>query len=266
MPHFLISACYNRALLPSIICLGRLRIASKYIFNLWQLRQGVDSLAQWLEYWIFNREDRVRFPRKAEYFFSYASFLCYDFHVVRSHNKSKVSICSMQTVINQISQRICIIWSGLSLFVYIFYTIQPFCKQTRKALIRLCKCTIWSGPSLIALGFNNTSTLVGHFVSSSREREKRDRRISRGDERGTEEKEEQEWKTEEIKKHSPFALTCYKDSRPCLTVGQYQLDVPGIQDTFATLDHPSSGPSLSTYATKTIFSWHDSNNLCHSLG
>ena len=32
------------------------------------------------------------------------------------------------------------------------------------------KCT------LIVLGFNDTSTLVGHFVSSSREREKRDRR------------------------------------------------------------------------------------------
>ena len=56
--------CYERALLPSIICLGRLRIASKYIFNLWQLRQGVDSLAQWLEHWIFNREDQVRFPRQ----------------------------------------------------------------------------------------------------------------------------------------------------------------------------------------------------------
>ena len=26
--------CYDRALLPSIICLGRLRIASKYILNL----------------------------------------------------------------------------------------------------------------------------------------------------------------------------------------------------------------------------------------
>ena len=33
------------------------------------------------------------------------------------------------------------------------------------------------------LGFNDTSTLVGHFVSSPREREKRDRRDSRGDER-----------------------------------------------------------------------------------
>ena len=31
------------------------------------------------------------------------------------------------------------------------------------------------------LGFNDTSTLVGHFVSSPIEREKRDRRDSRGD-------------------------------------------------------------------------------------
>ena len=65
--------CYDRALLPSIICLGRLRIASKYIFNLWQLRQGVDSLAQWLEHWIFNLEDRVRFPRQAWKFFQLCS-------------------------------------------------------------------------------------------------------------------------------------------------------------------------------------------------
>ena len=36
---------------------------------------------------------------------------------------------------------------------------------------------------VIVLGFNDTSTLVGHFVSSPREREKRDRRDSRGDER-----------------------------------------------------------------------------------
>ena len=33
------------------------------------------------------------------------------------------------------------------------------------------------------LGFNDTSTLVGHFVLFPREREKRDRRDSRGHER-----------------------------------------------------------------------------------
>ena len=32
---------------------------------------------------------------------------------------------------------------------------------------------------LIELGFNDMSTLVGHFVSSPREREKRDRRDER---------------------------------------------------------------------------------------
>ena len=44
---------------------------------------GVDSLAQWLEHWIFNQEDRVRFPGKTEYFCSCALFLCCGLHVVR---------------------------------------------------------------------------------------------------------------------------------------------------------------------------------------
>ena len=45
---------------------------------------------------------------------------------------------------------------------------------------------------LIVLGFNDTSALVGHFVSSPRERENRDRRDSREDEREGREKEENE--------------------------------------------------------------------------
>ena len=53
-------------------------------------------------------------------------------------------------------------------------------------------CTISMIGFLIVLGFNDTSTLVGHFVSSPREREKSDRRDSRRDERGTGKKEEQE--------------------------------------------------------------------------
>ena len=36
---------------------------------------------------------------------------------------------------------------------------------------------------LIVLWFNDMSTLVGHFVLSPREREKRDRRARRGDKR-----------------------------------------------------------------------------------
>ena len=42
------------------------------------------------------------------------------------------------------------------------------------------------------LGFNDASTLVGYFMSSPRQRDKRDRRDSRGDEKGAEEKEENE--------------------------------------------------------------------------
>ena len=68
------------------------------------------------------------------------------------------------------------------------------------------------------LGFNDTSTHVGHFVSSPREREKRDRR---GDEReGQGRKENESEETEEIKIFPPSTLTSCKDSRPCPTVSQ----------------------------------------------
>ena len=56
--------------------------------------------------------------------------------------------------------------------------------------------------SFIVLGFNDTSTLEGHFVSSPREREKRDRRESRGDERegqGRKRNRNESEETEEIK-------------------------------------------------------------------
>ena len=83
---------------------------------------------------------------------------------------------------------------------------------------------------LIVLGFNDTSTLEGHFVSSPREREKRDRRESRGDERegqGRKRNRNESEETEEIKTF-PSTLTHYKDSRPCPTVSQYQLDAPVV--------------------------------------
>ena len=75
-------------------------------------------------------------------------------------------------------------------------------------------------------GFNDTSALVGHFVSSPREREQRDRRDSTRDERkgqirrrNRNESEE----TEEIKT-SPSTLTCYEDNRLCPPVSLYHLD------------------------------------------
>ena len=60
----------------------------------------------------------------------------------------------------------------------------------------------WHFMWLIVLGFNDTSTLEGHFVSSPREREKRDRRESRGDERegqGRKRNRNESEETEEIK-------------------------------------------------------------------
>ena len=79
-----------------------------------------------------------------------------------------------------------------------------------------------------SLGFNDTSTFVGHFVLSPSKREKIDRRDSTGDVsegQGRQRKWNESEETEETK-HSPSTLTCYKESRPCPTVSQYQLDAP----------------------------------------
>ena len=46
----------------------------------------------------------------------------------------------------------------------------------------------------IELGFNDRSTLVGHFVLSPREREKRDRRDRRGVQIEGQGRKENEWK------------------------------------------------------------------------
>ena len=85
-------------------------------------------------------------------------------------------------------------------------------------------CFLWRNKKCIVLGFNDMSTLVDHFVSSPREREKRDRKRDRRDSRGDEREEQgrkrnrnESEETEEIK-HSPSSLTCYKGSRPCPTV------------------------------------------------
>ena len=58
-----------------------------------------------------------------------------------------------------------------------------------------------------SVGFNDTSTLVGHFVKSPREREKRNRRDSRGDERevqGRKRNRNESEETEEIKTFHPL--------------------------------------------------------------
>ena len=69
------------------------------------------------------------------------------------------------------------------------------------------------------LGFNATSTLVGHFVLSPREREKRDRTDNRGDEREEQRRKRnrnESEETEEIKTFPPLPL-------PATRIASFQL-------------------------------------------
>ena len=59
------------------------------------------------------------------------------------------------------------------------------------------------------LGFNDTSTLVGHFVSSPREREKRDRKDSREDESEGQGRKRNRNENEETEEIEQFPLYPY---------------------------------------------------------
>ena len=61
------------------------------------------------------------------------------------------------------------------------------------------------------------STLVGPFVSSPRERERRDSGGDESEGQGRKRNRNENEETEEINKF-PLYLACYKDSRPCQTV------------------------------------------------
>ena len=62
---------------------------------------------------------------------------------------------------------------------------------------------------MIVLGFNDTSTLVGHLVSSPREREKRERRDSRRDEREEQGRKRNRNESEETEEIITFPLYPY---------------------------------------------------------
>ena len=59
------------------------------------------------------------------------------------------------------------------------------------------------------LGFNDTSTLVGHFASSTREREKIDRSDSCRDEREGQGRKRNRNESEETEEIKPFPLYPY---------------------------------------------------------
>ena len=96
-----------------------------------------------------------------------------------------------------------------------------------KDLLPFCffKGVLHGADWVIVLAFNDTSKLVvilcrlpekGGKVTEEIVEEMKDRDR---EERGTEIKVKKQ-------KHSTSTLTCYKDSRPCPTVSQYQLDAP----------------------------------------
>ena len=58
---------------------------------------------------------------------------------------------------------------------------------------------LFSHTFIIVFGFNNTSTLVGHFVLSPRETEKRDSRGDQKEKQGRKRKINESEETEEIK-------------------------------------------------------------------
>ena len=97
---------------------------------------------------------------------------------------------------------------------------------------------IWCSVS----GFSDISTLVGHSVSSPRERQKRDRRDSRRDEREEQGRKRNRNEIEETKekKHSPSTFTCYKDSRSCPTLKPISVGRPGDVRYTTPSHHPTT--------------------------
>ena len=63
--------------------------------------------------------------------------------------------------------------------------------------------------TFVELGFNDTSTLVGRFVLSPRERKKTDRRDSRGDERERQGRKRNRNESEETEEIETFPLYLY---------------------------------------------------------
>ena len=80
--------------------------------------------------------------------------------------------------------------------------MQPSDHKVHKKKLHFCRF-------LIVLGFNDTSTLVGHFVSSPREREKSDRRDSRRDEREEQGRKRNRNESEETEEIKTFPLNPY---------------------------------------------------------
>ena len=121
-------------------------------------------------------------------------------------------------------------WNSGAYKNFSHYTVIESLKITEKHLFNVCVCMCMCGCFwLIVL----ESTLMGHFVSFPREREKRDRRDSRGDEREGQGREENEWKGRNKKLFPPLLLqgqqalpNCKPNSVGCPCVVRYTTPLP----------------------------------------
>ena len=75
--------CVTNIYLYLIICEKQIMHSFYVITNLWQLRQGVDFLARWLEHWISDQDVLGLNPVWVEPFFKLCLSFGYWFHAVR---------------------------------------------------------------------------------------------------------------------------------------------------------------------------------------
>ena len=80
------------------------------------------------------------------------------------------------------------------------YSCKTETKEYRNILVKVWDNYLQFSIKLIVLGFNDTSTLFGHFVSSPRKREKRDRRGDEREGQGRERDREEKGTGKKVKK------------------------------------------------------------------
>ena len=93
--------------------------------------------------------------------------------------------------------------------------------------------------NLIVLGFNDTSTHVGHFVSSPREREKRDSRRDEREEQGRKSNRNEREETEEVKTF-PLYLYLLQRQQALPNCKPISVGRPGDTRYMTPLHHPTT--------------------------
>ena len=102
---------------------------------------------------------------------------------------------------------------------------------------------------MIVLGFHDTSTVVGHFVSSPREREKRYRRDSSGDEKEGQGRKRKMNESEENRRNKNIPLYPYQALPNCKPISVQR---PGDARYTTPLPYPTT-PAIKTKRCFNVF-------------